>query len=177
MTRPIPSTTTFTGSEMTKKLRLEILCHDRDVESLLQAITPPPIPAIAATARSSSSTSPMRSALKPATTARKRSGRKRVVTVPRDWPGALAEQSKRYARENLQLMLFLNLLKIAYVYPRQPDKLDLCMQESLQELHTNRRRRPRPRRPNCPAQLAASVAQCGIAAMLVASLLAAPWYP
>jgi hypothetical protein len=48
-----------------------------------------------------------------------------------------AEQSKRYARENLQLMLFLNLLKIAEVYARQPDKLDTYMQQSLLTPHTH----------------------------------------
>jgi len=47
-----------------------------------------------------------------------------------------AEQSKNYARENLQLMLFLNLVKIGEVFARQPDKLDLYMQQSLLQPHT-----------------------------------------
>jgi len=43
---------------------------------------------------------------------------------------------KNYARENLQLMLFLNLLKIGEVFARQPEKLDLYMQQSLLKPHT-----------------------------------------
>ncbi len=38
---------------------------------------------------------------------------------------------KQAARENLQLMLMLNLLKLATMFPRQPEKLDLYMQQSL----------------------------------------------
>ena len=45
------------------------------------------------------------------------------------------EAEKRAARENLQLMLFLNLLKIAEMFPRQPEKLALYMQQSLLETH------------------------------------------
>ena len=41
------------------------------------------------------------------------------------------QDSKNAAHENLQLMLFLNLLKIAEVFARQPEKLDLYMQQSL----------------------------------------------
>jgi hypothetical protein len=36
-------------------------------------------------------------------------------------------------RENLQLMLFLNLLKIAEMFPRQPEKLSLYMMQHLLE--------------------------------------------
>ncbi|MFO1484171.1 MAG: hypothetical protein U1F71_12505 [Verrucomicrobiaceae bacterium] len=43
------------------------------------------------------------------------------------------EQGKQLARENLQLMLFLNLLKLAEMFPRQPEKLSLYMQQSLLE--------------------------------------------
>ncbi|MBE7494071.1 MAG: hypothetical protein HS117_03960 [Verrucomicrobiaceae bacterium] len=42
-------------------------------------------------------------------------------------------QDKRLARENLQLMLFLNLLKLAEMFPRQPEKLSLDMQQHLLE--------------------------------------------
>ena len=43
------------------------------------------------------------------------------------------EEGKRMARENLHLMLFLNLLALAAKFARQPDKLDLYMQQSLLE--------------------------------------------
>ena len=43
------------------------------------------------------------------------------------------EEGKKMARENLQLMLFLNLLKLAEMYPRQPEKLSLYMQQHLLE--------------------------------------------
>ena len=46
------------------------------------------------------------------------------------------EQGKRQARENLQLMLFLNLLKLADMFARQPEKLSLYMQQHLLELST-----------------------------------------
>jgi hypothetical protein len=39
----------------------------------------------------------------------------------------------RLARENLQLMLFLNLVKLMEMFPRQPEKLPLYMQQSLLE--------------------------------------------
>jgi mitochondrial fission protein ELM1 len=42
---------------------------------------------------------------------------------------------KNAARENLQLMLFLNLLKLAEMWARQPAKLALYMQQSLLEDH------------------------------------------
>lgn len=41
------------------------------------------------------------------------------------------QAAKNAARENLQLMLFLNLLKLAEMFPRQPEKLALYMQQSL----------------------------------------------
>ena len=40
------------------------------------------------------------------------------------------KESKQQARENLQLMLYLNLLKLAELFPRQPEKLALYMQQS-----------------------------------------------
>ncbi len=43
------------------------------------------------------------------------------------------QEGKRMARENLQLMLFLNLLKLADMFARQPAQLDLYMQQSLLE--------------------------------------------
>ena len=46
------------------------------------------------------------------------------------------QEAKKLARENLSLMLFLNLLKIAEIYPRQPEKLALYMTQSLLETHT-----------------------------------------
>jgi hypothetical protein len=44
-----------------------------------------------------------------------------------------SQEGKKKARENLQLMLFLNLLKLAEMFPRQPDKLNLYMLQSLLE--------------------------------------------
>lgn len=44
--------------------------------------------------------------------------------------------SKTNARAALQLELFLNLLAIAQQFPRQPDQLDIYMQQSLLEPHT-----------------------------------------
>ena len=41
----------------------------------------------------------------------------------------------RSARENLQPMLFLNLLKLAEKWARQPEALALYMQQSLLEDH------------------------------------------
>lgn len=41
------------------------------------------------------------------------------------------QQGKKQARENLQLILFLNLLQIAEIFPRQPEKLALYMQQHL----------------------------------------------
>jgi len=47
------------------------------------------------------------------------------------------QDGKKLARENLQLMLFLNLLTLAEMFPRQPDKLPLYMQQSLLENPTS----------------------------------------
>lgn len=46
----------------------------------------------------------------------------------------VSEQGKKMARENLQLMLFLNLTKLMEMFPRQPEKLALYMQQSLLEV-------------------------------------------
>jgi hypothetical protein len=43
------------------------------------------------------------------------------------------QEGKKLARENLQLMLFLNLLKLAEMFPRQPEKLSLYMMQHLLE--------------------------------------------
>lgn len=43
------------------------------------------------------------------------------------------QEGKKLARENLQLMLFLCLLKLAEMFPRQPGKLSLYMQQHLLE--------------------------------------------
>jgi hypothetical protein len=43
--------------------------------------------------------------------------------------------AKNTARANLQLELFLNLLTIAQLFPRQPEKLDVFMQQSLLQPH------------------------------------------
>ena len=45
----------------------------------------------------------------------------------------VTQEGKKLARENLQLMLFLNLLKLAEMFPRQPEKLALYMQQHLLE--------------------------------------------
>lgn len=47
------------------------------------------------------------------------------------------EEGKRLARENLQLMLYLNLCKLMEMFPRQPEKLSLYMQQSLLEVPTD----------------------------------------
>ena len=44
-----------------------------------------------------------------------------------------SQEAKKLARENRQLMLFLNLLKLAEMWARQPEKLALYMQQSLLE--------------------------------------------
>jgi hypothetical protein len=43
------------------------------------------------------------------------------------------QAGKKTARENLQLELHYNLLEIAKAFPRQPEQLDLYMQQSLLE--------------------------------------------
>lgn len=43
------------------------------------------------------------------------------------------QEGKRLARENLQLMLFITLLKLGEMFPRQPEKLELYMRQSLLE--------------------------------------------
>ena len=45
------------------------------------------------------------------------------------------QAGKAQARLNLQLELFFNLLEIAKNSPRQPEKLDLYMQQTLLEDH------------------------------------------
>ena len=61
------------------------------------------------------------------------------------------EQGKRLARENLQLMLFLNLLKLAEMFPREPDRLSLYMQQHLLEVPTSSDSEDPPPTPPNPA--------------------------
>lgn len=56
---------------------------------------------------------------------------------------ASAEQRKE-ARRNLQLMLFIDLLTLGIIFPRQPEKLALFMNQSLLE-------NPEPAPPEPPA--------------------------
>ncbi|MBL9155753.1 MAG: hypothetical protein JNK37_24970 [Verrucomicrobiales bacterium] len=44
------------------------------------------------------------------------------------------QEGKNLARENLNLMLFLNLLTLAMMFPRQPEKRDLYMRQDLLEI-------------------------------------------
>lgn len=52
------------------------------------------------------------------------------------------QDGKKAARENLQLMLFLNLLKLAEMFPRQKAKCALYMQQSLLEDHPQQEEEP-----------------------------------
>ncbi len=45
------------------------------------------------------------------------------------------QDDKKYARENLQLMLYLNLIKFCEMHPREPEKLATYMTQSLLEDH------------------------------------------
>jgi hypothetical protein len=45
----------------------------------------------------------------------------------------VSQEGKQLARENLQLMLFLNLCKLMEMFPRQPEKLALYMRQDLLE--------------------------------------------
>ena len=58
-----------------------------------------------------------------------------IYTASEDSTGSktVTQEGKKMARENLQLMLFLNLLKIAEMFPRQPEKLSLYMMQHLLE--------------------------------------------
>lgn len=57
------------------------------------------------------------------------------------------QEEKRLARENLQLMLFLNLLKFAEMFPRQPEKLSLYMMQHLLENPTEEEEEEEPPPP------------------------------
>lgn len=59
----------------------------------------------------------------------------------------ISQEGKKAARENLQLMLFLNLVFIAAMFPRQPEKLGLYMQQSLLENDTPSEPEPPPAPP------------------------------
>lgn len=58
-----------------------------------------------------------------------------IFHASKDSTGArtTTQEGKRLARENLNLMLFLNLLKIAEMFPRQPERLALYMRQDLLE--------------------------------------------
>ena len=61
------------------------------------------------------------------------------------------EEGKQLARENLQLMLYLNLCKLMEMFPRQPEKLTLYMQQSLLEVPTSEEEEePEPPAPPTP---------------------------
>lgn len=45
----------------------------------------------------------------------------------------VSQEGKKMARENLQLMLYLNLVKLMEMFPRQPEKLSLYMMQHLLE--------------------------------------------
>jgi hypothetical protein len=59
------------------------------------------------------------------------------------------QEGKKLARENLQLMLFLNLLKLAEMFPRQPEKLGLYMKQHLLE-NPSSSEEPQPPTPPPP---------------------------
>ncbi|MBI3881661.1 MAG: hypothetical protein HY301_16555 [Verrucomicrobia bacterium] len=61
-----------------------------------------------------------------------------------------SEAAKQEARNNLQLMLFLNLLTLAMMFPRQPEKLPLYMRQSLLEDHPHHPAPPAPPPPTPP---------------------------
>jgi hypothetical protein len=52
------------------------------------------------------------------------------------------QEGKAMARANLQLMLFLNLVKLMEMFPGQPEKCDLYMQQSLLEDHPQQEEEP-----------------------------------
>lgn len=61
-----------------------------------------------------------------------------------------SQQAKKFARENLQLMLFLNLLTLAEIFPRQPEQLALYMQQSLLEAPETEDEEEEPPAPPVP---------------------------
>ena len=62
----------------------------------------------------------------------------------------VSEQEKKLARENLQLMLYLNLVKLMEMFPRQPEKLALYMQQSLLEVPSGPEEEEPPPAPPTP---------------------------
>ncbi len=71
-----------------------------------------------------------------------------------------SQEGKRLARENLQLMLFLNLLKLAEMFARQPEKLNLYMQQSLLEETTAPETEEPPTPPATPTPPGRRVKEC-----------------
>jgi hypothetical protein len=62
----------------------------------------------------------------------------------------VTQEGKKLARQNLQLMLFLTLLKLATMFPRQPEKLALYMQQHLLENPSSTPPPPAPPTPPPP---------------------------
>ena len=60
---------------------------------------------------------------------------------------AATQDEKKYARENLQLMLYLNLIKICEMHYREPEKLDTYMQISLLGYSKKKKAAPAPPAP------------------------------
>lgn len=60
------------------------------------------------------------------------------------------QQGKKLARENLQLMLFLNLAKLMEMFPRQPEMCAVYMTQSLLEDHPQEEEEPPPSPPPPP---------------------------
>lgn len=61
-----------------------------------------------------------------------------------------SQADRKSARENLQLMLYLNLVKLMEMFPRQPEKLALYMKQSLLETHPQQADVPPPPTPPGP---------------------------
>ena len=57
------------------------------------------------------------------------------------------EKEKRDARADLQLELYFNLIELMKMFPRQPEKLSLYMQQSLLEDHPHAPAEPTPPPP------------------------------
>lgn len=75
-----------------------------------------------------------------------------IYTASESSGGAVTttQGGKKMARESLQLMLFLNLLKLGEMFPRQPEKTDLYMRQSLLEDAPPEEEEPTPEPPPTP---------------------------
>lgn len=63
---------------------------------------------------------------------------------------AATQEEKKYARENLQLMLYLNLIKFCDMHAREPEKLAMYMTQSLLEDHPRAKPAEEPAPPAPP---------------------------